>query len=76
MKLVVVDEWQAPEIIDVVEEGHFVIVDHKLHNNLEEGDLLQVLGLEFGTTCYLVVQVKDQGPHGAQFVRIMEATPA
>lgn len=75
MKLVVVEEYQAPEIIDVC-GSDFIIVDHKLWNNLEVGDMMQVLGWEFGTTCYIVVGVQAQEPNGAQFVRIAEATAA
>lgn len=72
MKLVVVEEAQAPEIIDVCDED-LIIVDHKLWWNLEQGDLMQVLNGEHGTSCYLVTGVLPQDPHGDRFVRITEA---
>lgn len=73
MKLVVVEEHEAPEIIDVCGDD-FIIVDHKLVNNLETGDLLQVLSYSFGTSCYLVTGVYEQTPNGDQFVRITSPT--
>lgn len=72
MKLIVLDEHEAPEFIDVLHGDQYIIVDHKLWNNLEVGDMIQVLSCEWGTTCYWVVDVQEQAPNGAQFVAIVE----
>lgn len=77
MKLVVVDEYDAPEIIDVLTDGDLIVADHKHWSNLEEGDLVQVLGhYDYGTTCYLVIGVEPQTQHGSQYVRLTESFAA
>lgn len=72
MKLVVVEEEHAPDIIDVLHGDQYIIVDHKLWNNLEVGDMVQVMNNSWGTTVYWVVDVHDQEPHGTQFVAMVE----